>query len=676
LAAALVGVCAAARARGEDGKPPAPAPQAPAACVELKRLVGTTYNFRPSKVTAAVRTAKGKDMDRVWAFAEAHAAEVVPCLREMLEAPDAGSFFRFDGASLLVKLDPSPASKSLEARLWSDAMLEDIDLRIWVQTLAHLALDGIDVSKAGRRWLTTPGLKYFLPEHGAYEVTSYDGAVFLFGAMDEALARPVLIDIARDPKHPGRLNALWLLLVQATPEAREALRTLPLDGIPAEARSGIAKTIAGVPPANQTPYQTIPTFTRAELLSAFAARDHDDRAAYDKLIGDPRFADSGAQVLLPADETQVRLLRRHLVSRCNQHGLDDYIVLSTLLAAMQNRARHDVARAAPVPADRAVPSSSPGLAAFDVPAAQLPAGVTLTAGEPACVSIQPLTFFAHPTAPGIPTPRARRALVMRRGARSIGSALMFEYQPGEIPKVRQFLDGLLWGEERSPSREHPEEIAVAGNTLLILCLQGEDPAFAWYKERLYQRHHARVTRICDGLGALKLGLDHREDEGEVTAAEAERRVFYRNEKALLECNLGASLLGELARSGQDWPRAEKAFRRAIELDQQGDLFPRLDAEWGARDGLALSVAMQGRLAESVPLFETALALARKLTDPTVLGSAQYNLACAYAEVGKFSEAAETLKAAIKIDPKYKKQARTDDSFRKALAEPPFKWLGK
>jgi hypothetical protein len=327
---------------------------------------------------------------------------VAPCLRRMLEEPDASSFFRFDGASLLVKVDPSPASRGLQAKLWNDALLEDVDRKTWVETLAQLGRDGFDVSKAGRRWLTEPGLRYFLDDHGAYEVTPHDGAVFLFGSMEEALARPTLVEIARDAKHPGRPTALWLLLFQATPEAHAALGTLPLDGLPAQARSAVAETLGGGSAPNPTPYKTIPTVTRNQVIAAFTARARDDRAAYDRLVANPRFVDSAAQVLVPADEAQVRALRRRLVARCNQHGLDDYIVLSTLLQQMQKRARPAAKTGMSAQVDQAIPSSSPALAAFDVARETLPPGITMAAGEPTCVSTEPLAFFAEPGKVGVP----------------------------------------------------------------------------------------------------------------------------------------------------------------------------------------------------------------------------------------------------------------------------------
>ena len=268
-------------------------------------MADATYGFRPSKLSEAEQKGRTQDMDRFWAFAQGHPGEAVPCLRQMLAEPRAGSYLPVDGAALLVKLDPSPSSKALQARLLTEASLEDVSPRTWVETLARLGRDGVDVSPAGRRWLSEPALGYSLPEHGAHQVDASAGAIFLFGSMDEAHALPALAEVARDLKRPGRPTAVWLLLFQATPQAREVLRATPVDGLPAEARTAVAAALAA-PVPRATPYRTLPLFTRAELLAALDARERDQRRAFDELAAHPRFADSGAQVLLPADEPLVR----------------------------------------------------------------------------------------------------------------------------------------------------------------------------------------------------------------------------------------------------------------------------------------------------------------------------------------------------------------------------------
>ncbi len=84
--------------------------------------------------------------------------------------------------------------------------------------------------------------------------------------------------------------------------------------------------------------------------------------------------------------------------------------------------------------------------------------------------------------------------------------------------------------------------------------------------------------------------------------------------------------------------------------------------------------MQKRVAASVALFENALAFASAAGKQRLVGSALFNLACAYAETDRLPQASEALKRAVQIDPAYKGKARDDDSFRKVRHAPALKWL--
>ena len=76
-------------------------------CAEFQAMVGSTYNFKPSKLDKTEKEAKFKAMDKMWSAVETKPKELLPCLRAALEDPKADSWFRFDGSSLLVTLDSS-----------------------------------------------------------------------------------------------------------------------------------------------------------------------------------------------------------------------------------------------------------------------------------------------------------------------------------------------------------------------------------------------------------------------------------------------------------------------------------------------------------------------------------------------------------------------------------------
>src|SRR6266849_4184677 len=172
-------------------------------CGALQETIKTTYNFRPALLAnEAEREKKSAAMDKVWASVKGNPAELRPCLRRALEDPKADSWFLFDGSNLLVSLDDSKDAKELQIKSYAANNLEDVDLRLWVMTLVRRATEGFDVSVAGERWLSYPKARYFLPEHGAYEVNPMTGALFIFGSMEEAQAVPALLRIIKQSNQP------------------------------------------------------------------------------------------------------------------------------------------------------------------------------------------------------------------------------------------------------------------------------------------------------------------------------------------------------------------------------------------------------------------------------------------------------------------------------------------
>jgi tetratricopeptide (TPR) repeat protein len=207
--------------------------------------------------------------------------------------------------------------------------------------------------------------------------------------------------------------------------------------------------------------------------------------------------------------------------------------------------------------------------------------------------------------------------------------------------------------------------------LAVLCLDERDDAVAWYTDRLRARHGARIPRKCPALDAVAREAAQAGNDKAATLA-----AVHRHEQELLACSTGALFVGELARGEHDLRRAEAAFRRAIALDAQGDALLFSDGLYAAHDGLALAVAMQGRAAESLPLFEQSLAVAKATGDRKLIGSAEFNLACAYAELGRPADASAALQRAVAIDSKYKQTARGDESIRKVLGAPELEWLSQ
>ncbi len=299
-------------------------------CSEFRQEIQTTYNFRPALLkNQAERDRKSAAMDKIWETAKGNPRELVPCLRQALEDSGADAWFRFDGSNLLVSLDPSEASKKLQIKSFAAGKLDDVDLRLWVTTLSRLGLEGFDVSEPGERWLSYPKARYFLPEHGAYEVKMLQGALFIFGSMDEAQAVPALLRIVNQSNHPGREAALAILLNENTPESMSSLKQLDVSSFSSTARKIIRNELDH--PDLFEP-RSKPKTTRRAFLDAFEALLKNDSHAFFELVDTvPDGEKDVAATMTEEDLPLLRKVRRRMVAGGNQHSIDYYASFTKII---------------------------------------------------------------------------------------------------------------------------------------------------------------------------------------------------------------------------------------------------------------------------------------------------------------------------------------------------------
>ena len=306
--------------------------QAKDSCANFRELIKTTYNFKPAQLSDSERDAKSAAMDRVWNTMKANSKELLPCLRTALEDPRANSFFRFDGSNLLVELDPSLQSKATQVRSYTSVDLDDVDLRTWVTTLAQRGAEGLDVSEAGARWLAYPKASYYLPEHGAYQVKASEGALFIYGSMDEAQATPALLKIISQANHPGRENALWILMSQATPESLRALKQVDPKGFSKKAQGSLSALLRN--PQLLKP-RAKPKSSREEFIKAFQGMVAGDWSKFEALVEKvPDGEKDVVAVLKTEDLPLVRRVRRLIIANANPHAMEYYNSFTSILMAL------------------------------------------------------------------------------------------------------------------------------------------------------------------------------------------------------------------------------------------------------------------------------------------------------------------------------------------------------
>jgi hypothetical protein len=306
-------------------------------CEEFARAVKSTYDFKPSLLKSEAESeAKSAAMDRVWNLVRSRQKEMLPCLRAALEDPKADQWFVFDGSNLLAFLDPSKESKAAQVRRHASVDLEDVDLSVWVSTLARLAAEGFDVSEAAARWLALPKAEYYLPQHGAYHVTKLEGALYLYGSMDEAQATPALVKIAGQPGGPAREYALRLLAAQATPEALRALKAADTSGLSNETRAALRTALES--PKTFEP-RAKPKTSREEFLKAFEGVVGGEPSYFFELVEKvPDGERDVVAVLRPEDLPLVRRVRRRFISAANPHAAEYYDSFTGILMTFMTRA--------------------------------------------------------------------------------------------------------------------------------------------------------------------------------------------------------------------------------------------------------------------------------------------------------------------------------------------------
>lgn len=306
-------------------------PTTSAPCAAFNARLKSTYGFRPSKLDQAASAAKSKEMDTIWKAVEQDPATLAPCLKQALAQPTEDNWFLFDGSQLLVSVDHSRDAKLRLMDGLTRVSLDDVDLRSWVGTASAMGLEGFDTSALGSRWLAYPAASYFLPEH-AYQVDRENGAMFIFGTLDETFATPTLIALSRTSTGEIKNIVVQLLMSQATPEALRAVAHLDLKGLSPEV---IASRKALLEGPNLISPRNPPRTTRSQFIVVFTSFLAGDPKPFDALVeAVPDGERDLVAVSTPADLEMIRKVRRRYMAGNNQHVIEYYNQFTQILMTL------------------------------------------------------------------------------------------------------------------------------------------------------------------------------------------------------------------------------------------------------------------------------------------------------------------------------------------------------
>lgn len=302
-------------------------------CLDFQKLVDATYSFKPSKLSSTERDVKSAAMDKFWNEVKADRQKLLPCLREAINLRRDDKFFRFDASNLLVELDQSAESKKNLIKTYSEVDFGDIDLRYWMSYIVALGVEGFDTSAAGESWLRHPKPEYILPQHGALGINKDTGALFIYGSMDEAFATPALAKIAGQETHPAREIAVRMLMLQATAESYQALRTFNQTNLSEKARKAVKSFLAN--PVILAAREGSPKTTRQQFLAAFNQLTAGKAQPFLQLAAEvPDGEKDAVAVLKPEDVPLVRRARRIFAAGANLHSAKWYLSFTHILTAL------------------------------------------------------------------------------------------------------------------------------------------------------------------------------------------------------------------------------------------------------------------------------------------------------------------------------------------------------
>jgi hypothetical protein len=299
-------------------------------CEDLKKLIDKTYNFKPSKLTEAERNTKSAEMDLVWNKVKANSKELLPCLREAIDSRTNDGFFRFDASNLLIKLDQSDDAKKRLIKSYAAVDLTDVNLAYWVPPIATLGYEGFDTTAAGENWLRNANPSNYSPGVRPANVRpeyKINGAVIIYGSMDESTATPALLKIAATENHPGREIAVEVLLKQATAQSFKELGKLNQKGLSEAIRKKINDK-----PKFVVLREGTPKTSRQEYLDAFQQFAGGKTQAFMQIAYTIPDGDSDVVVVMKKEDIPlIRKVRRAFAASGNPQAEEWYQSFTDIL---------------------------------------------------------------------------------------------------------------------------------------------------------------------------------------------------------------------------------------------------------------------------------------------------------------------------------------------------------
>ncbi len=309
------------------------------ACANLQAAKAATYGFAPPRLSDAERKVKAKQMDQFWETAKRLGPPAIPCLQQMLGNGRNDPFFLFDGSSLLLSLDSSPASLKAISAAVAGTDLKDVDPAGYIRLLLQLSRKDVDIGPLAEKYTKYPSVDTYLPEHGAMKLTRIDGALLLYGSMDPDLSEKYLETLAQEGSSETREAAVFALALNMTEASFRAFHAgISLNGISSDNRKAIVSILRYEAPGSGPR----PPLSREQVLKRVDSVirgdfDHVDESDPPYVAGDDAFETSAVAQLKPADLPLAYEARRKSIRGVSDESLDEYVSWSHMILGIINR---------------------------------------------------------------------------------------------------------------------------------------------------------------------------------------------------------------------------------------------------------------------------------------------------------------------------------------------------
>jgi hypothetical protein len=199
----------------------------------------------------------------------------------------------------------------------------------------RLENQGINIQGIANNYLNSPGdVTTYLPEHGAYKMDRFSGALLLYGILPTDVSDSALSAEVKSPNPETRNTAAMVWSMTLTEQSFKGLSELgDMKDFSREARNMVHHAL--------TPFEvkvTAPKYTREQMLAKIAqfpdieTDPSQDSAAEDKALDNSAYA-----TLTVEDVTTLREARRKFIRGVSNESVEGYEEISRVLLHLINK---------------------------------------------------------------------------------------------------------------------------------------------------------------------------------------------------------------------------------------------------------------------------------------------------------------------------------------------------